>query len=109
MSLNGRDKRARIEQNAPTRSSSGEAIDAWSVYAVVWCKINTVSGGETFQGHQVHAEATSVMTCAYESAPLLTPAMRVVYNGRTFDILAALNRNERNREWRVELKERGLG
>jgi len=109
MSLNNLDKRVRIEQNTPTQSTSGEMIDAWSVYRVVYAALAPVSGGERFQGHQVHADANIAMTCRYPAAPDLTPAMRVLYNGRTFDILAALNWGERGVEWRIDLRERALG
>lgn len=109
MSLINLDKRARIEQNTPAQSGSGEMIDAWSLYKVVYCSIAPVSGGERYLGHQVAAEANSIMFCPYDSAPLVTPAMRVIYNNRIFDILSALNLNERNVEWRIDLKERALG
>ena len=103
------DKRVTIEQNAPAQSASGEMIDAWSTYRVLWAALSPVSGGERYQARQVHAEATSVMACWYESAPGITPAMRVRYGARTFDILAALNLREANLEWRLDLRERALG
>lgn len=98
--------RGTIEQNTPTRSASGEALDSWSTYASLWGELVPVSGGETFRGRQVLAEANSVLTFDWIDAQAVTPRMRVVFGARTFDVLAVRNVEERNRKVELQLRER---
>lgn len=96
-----------IQQNTPTRSSSGESIDSWSDFAASWwCELATVSGGETFRSKQVHAQADTLAIGRYVSG--VTPQMRVTYGSRTFDILLVDDVEQRHRELRLHLRERGI-
>ncbi len=104
-----RNCRVNIQQNTPTQSASGELVDNWSLYKTVWCSLSAVSGGERYIGRQVHAEANYAMNCLHQDAPLLTEKMRILCGHRQFDILLARNRDERGREWLLDLRERDRG
>lgn len=98
---------ARIEQNTPTRSDSGEAISAWSTFITTWpCELVGAGGGEAFRGRQTHASADHVAIGRYASG--VTAQMRVVVGSRTFDILRVDNVGNRYRELRLNLRERGI-
>lgn len=98
---------ATIQSNAPTRSSSGEAVEAWSAFvASWWCEITQVSGGESFRGRQVHANADSVASGRYVAG--VTPQMRLTHGGRTYQILSVNNLEKRGRELRLDLREYGV-
>ncbi len=98
---------ARIDQNAPTQDAIGGQVKAWSTYCATWpCELEQVKGGETYRGRIVHAAAEFVAVGAHVEG--VTPRMRVVLGSRTFEILAANNVRNRNRELRLDLRERGL-
>lgn len=96
-----------IEQNAPTRSGSGETLAAWTTYKTLWGELVQVQGGETFRSRQAHAEADYVLVYDYIDAPAPSTAMRFTTGGRFFDILAFDNVGQKNREMRLHLRERG--
>ncbi|WP_139121850.1 phage head closure protein, partial [Piscirickettsia litoralis] len=54
------------------------------------------AGRELFSAHQFYSEITHTVTLRY--TPGITPAMRVYFEGRYFEILSVINRDERNRE-----------
>jgi head-tail adaptor len=97
---------ATIQSNAPTQDTIGGTVDAWSTFGEWWCELVQVKGGEAFRGRAVHASADSVASGHY--MPGVTRQMRVLLDGRTFDILDVNNVENRNRELRLELRERRL-
>jgi len=84
----------------PDRSPEGdpEPAVAFETIARRWAKLEPVSGNETWQQQQVQAEVTHTLTLRYLAS--LTPACRVLYQGRVFHLVSCLNVGERN-EWTV--------
>lgn len=97
-----------FETNTPTRSSSGESVASWSTYKTAWGELQQVRGGETFRSRQVHADADSVFVFDWIDAPAVTSSMRATSGSRVFDVLAVNNIGDRNRQVRVDLRERGV-
>ena len=96
-----------IQQNAPTQDAIGAEVKSWSTHtASWWCELAQVNGGEAFRGRTVHASADSVAVGRYVTG--VTPRMRLTLGARTFEVLAVNNVENRNRELRLELKERNL-
>ncbi len=98
---------AKIQKSTPTRDASGGEVAAWAdQVASWWCELAQVSGGQVFRGHGVHGQATHVAIGRYAAG--VTSEMRVTLGARTFDILNAQDFENRGRELRLELKERGV-
>lgn len=80
--------RITIEQNTPTRDSFGTEVEAWSTLATVWSRHEVLSGGETIVQRQAGASLNHRFTIRRRTD--VTPAMRVSWSGRYFDIAAVL-------------------
>lgn len=78
------DRRIVIEQNTPTRSSSGAEKAAWTTLATVWAKVMEQRGREFFGSQTVVGEAKAVFRIRHRSD--VTRAMRISYNGEIWDI-----------------------
>ncbi len=98
--------KATIEANTPTQDSMGGEVESWAAFATWWCELAQVKGGETFRGRVVHAAADLVGVGRHVSG--VTPRHRLTLGARVFDILAVNNVENRNRELRLDLKERAL-
>jgi SPP1 family predicted phage head-tail adaptor len=94
-----------IEQNTPSRDASGYSTDAWTTFATAWAKIESMTGREYLGNEQVKSETTHKFIFRYIDGVL--PAMRISWDGRTFDIQSALNVDERDRHTVVMAVERG--
>lgn len=102
------DRQVTLQVNTPAADTFGSAgTDAWAnvvTDATPWAAIEAVGGSENFQGDRVHAEATHLIRLRYRSD--LTPAHRVTFGARTFDILRVFEGHRRDRETHLVVKER---
>lgn len=100
--------RITIQESTPTQDSFGEVDDDWSEFATRWARVVTGGGvsraRERFANDAKYAEADVRFELRHIDG--VTPEMRVVYDGRTFDIIAAENVNERDRETHIMATER---
>jgi SPP1 family predicted phage head-tail adaptor len=85
MQLGDLDRRIRIEQCTYTTDSVGQRIAVWSTLITVWAKIVYESGNEKYEANQKVAERIVKFIVRYRT---LNETMRVVYDGRVYDILA---------------------
>lgn len=91
-------ERITIEQPATTQNAVGETVLAWSTFATVWAKVESLSGREAerygeivgFSGHKVTIRALAGVSTS----------MRVIYRNRTLEVGAI---NEFDRVWYMEL------
>lgn len=91
-------ERITIEQPATTQNAVGETVLAWSTFATVWAKVQSLSGREAerygeivgFSGHKVTIRALAGVSTS----------MRVIYRNRTLEVGAI---NEFDRVWYMEL------
>lgn len=98
---------AAIEAVTQTQDAIGGEVKAWAALCASWpCELVQVSAGETFRGRQVHGRANYVAVGRYVAG--VTTKHRVTLSGRTFEILAANNVENRGRELRLDLLERGV-
>lgn len=95
--------RVTIQQKSVTRDSFGAETVSWTDVAVVWAAIEPLQGREFFSAQQVNAEVTTRIRIRYRSG--ITPAMRVLFGSRAFDIQGIINIEERNRELHLMCKE----
>ena len=95
-------QRVRLERKRVTgRDKDGGEIVAWDEIATRAAAVEPLSGRERFAAQQVQAEVTHRVRLRHPSG--VTPEMRVVLvdhgqADRNFNILAALNPEERSRE-----------
>ena len=85
----------------PTYGTSGD----WDAVVTNWpCEVLAVRGGETVRGRQVAANTTHVLYGEYHGGASITPEMKCVINGTTYQIVSALDMDGQRREIRVELQ-----
>lgn len=95
--------RVTIQQCTETQNSYGEAVKEWTDYATVWASVEPAKGREFWESQQVNAEITGTVVMRYLAG--VKSKMRVLYDGRVFEILAVINPDERNRELQLAVKE----
>lgn len=82
-----RRNRIRIETPTATRSAAGAEVWTWSRFTEVWAKVsyvNAKSGEDVEANHSVNSTAVT-FDIAYRDD--LDETMRIVFDGRNFDIL----------------------
>lgn len=90
--------RQRIVIEAPTyeQDSSGEQVPSWDDYAAVAAAAEPTRGREFFAAAGIHAEAPMLFVIRYLNG--VTPLMRVVYDGDTWEIKSVVDWREQHRE-----------
>jgi len=88
--------RITIQQATETLSATGAVSLTWATLATVWAERMDLSGREFFQASQVNAEKTVKFRIRYRAD--LTAKMRVVHEGKTYDLAAALDEKGRKIE-----------
>lgn len=88
-----------IQSNTRANNAFGEPVETWADYAVRWAEIKAEKGTETFTSDQEVNKHTALFTIRYDSiTKLITEDMRVSFNSKIYDIEAAINYNEMNKE-----------
>lgn len=93
-----------IQQRSDSQNSYGEQANTWTTFAEVRASVEPLQGREFFASQQMQAEVTTRFRIRYLDG--VTADMRISYDGRTFDIQAVLNPNERGRELHIMAVER---
>ncbi|HXC40330.1 MAG TPA: phage head closure protein [Burkholderiales bacterium] len=89
-------KRITIESPTETQNSVGETTQTWSTFAVLWADMERLTGSEKIAAAQVNAGADTRITARWTAG--VTEKMRIRYGSRMFQIVSALNVDERNQE-----------
>ena len=84
-------------------ATTGEPAETWSPAGAVWALVEPLAGQELFEAKRIQPEVTHRVTIRYGSD--VTTRDRLVWDGRTFGILSALNIEERRREVQLSCKE----
>jgi SPP1 family predicted phage head-tail adaptor len=82
--------RIMIEVATLTPNTFSEPAKTWSTFATVWANVQPVSGAEPFIPEQFAPIVNYRIDMWFLDG--VTPEMRVNWNGRLFDILAAMGR-----------------
>lgn len=91
------------QQEQTTPDGMGGQTRAWATVATVRAFIKPTTGNERWHAMRTEANVTHRIFMRYRSD--LTPAMRIVYNGRAFQVKAVLNIEERNKWLEVHATE----
>jgi SPP1 family predicted phage head-tail adaptor len=95
-----------IQQAASSTSVRGGVSQTWSTHQRVWGSVEALSGSEGLAAMQRWGSVTTRIRIRYLSS--VTPAHRVIYGSRTFDILAAVDPDGRRVEMHLMCVERNL-
>lgn len=98
-----------IQRLTGARDSTGNETATWATFAQIYAWIEPFigsarSGREDFSGGQIQGLDYTRFHIRYLAG--ITPKDQVLYDGRTFDIGAVNNKDERNFEMELLCKER---
>ncbi|WP_374711533.1 phage head closure protein [Symbiobacterium terraclitae] len=96
-------QRVTLQQHVVGQDEYGQPIDTWQDVATVWAAVEPLRGREYFAAHQVQAEVTTRIRIRYRRG--IRPEMRVLYDGRVFNILSVIDPEERHRELQLMCRE----
>ena len=91
--------RVTIERATTAQTDTGAMAKTWGSIGQVWAEIVPMRGDEQIQGMQLTAAVTHTIRMRRTGAAAsLTPADRITYAGRTFDLTSTVDIGERGRE-----------
>lgn len=96
-------KRVIIQQRSQTQDDYGQPLQTWTDVATVYAGIEPLNGRELLAAQAVNSEVSHNVTMRYRSG--ITPAMRLNYQGRLFNIHTILDENERHRMLTLQCSE----
>lgn len=86
-----------INSDEPTiTNDDGYQIDNWINFWTCWAFIKNVNGREFFQAQACNSSASCRMNIRYKKE--ISSKMRVIYNGKIFNILYVDDINEAHKE-----------
>ena len=91
--------RVELQEATETRGDYGDVTREWSTIATRWAGIEPMSGREIMQADQVNAKLSHRVRMRYDAD--VTPAKRLKFGSRIFDISSVINRDEKNAELEV--------
>lgn len=92
-----------IQAKSVTRDAFNAEVITWTTHATVWAEAVPISGREYVALRAAQSDISIRFRLRY--LPGVSTAMRVLWNGQTYDIVEAINVNARNTE--LELLCRG--
>ena len=101
-------QRVTIERNDESATGSfGDRTPAWVTVATRWASVVPLRGREYLAAHQVQAEVTHRIFLRHDSVTsAVTPKHRLKIGARVFDVLSAVDIEERGREVEIMAVER---
>ena len=97
MDIGKLDKRITLQSRSATLDDYGQQSNSWTDVATVWANIKPVSGREKMKAMQVDSILSHTVAVRYNATfmpPRTVDAWRIVYNGRYFNIIAAMDLEE---------------
>jgi SPP1 family predicted phage head-tail adaptor len=77
-------RRVTIQQRATGKDADGQPSETWQDLLSCWAAIRPLGGRELLLAKSVQAESTHEVTMRYRTT--VTAGMRIVYEGRIFNI-----------------------
>ena len=94
-----------VLRSTPTQDASGQPIDAWSLVKTIWVHLFETEGAKVGNIEGTIAERNYQAEMITDAGLALTTRDRLKYGTRNFEILAVINREQRNRTTELRLKE----
>lgn len=86
------DKRMILQAPTIARADDGAETITWTTLATIWAGIRTLRGREYWQAQQVNSDVTHEVLIRYRAR--LSPRFRLIFEGRTLEILSIQNADE---------------
>jgi SPP1 family predicted phage head-tail adaptor len=96
-------KRCTIQEKQSTQGGSGAEVINWVEVVTVWCSPEPLRGQEYLEASRLQADLDIRFRIRYHEG--IRPAMRVLYDGRTFNIVSVIHVKEQRREMQLMCKE----
>ena len=88
-------KRVTVQNVTRTADGQGGFTETWTDHADVWCSIEPVKAWERYQAAQLQAPVTHKIVMRYNRG--VTPASRLKFGDRIFNVKEVINRMEESR------------
>lgn len=85
--------RVALQKKEITEDELKQQSETWTDIATVWAAVEPLSGREYFAAEQVNTENSVKITIRYKKG--ITTDMRIVYDGKIFEVISILNPKER--------------
>lgn len=97
--------RHQVTVKSPTHASDGMGgvTTTWGTVTVCWASVEPLRGREWVESHLENADVTGRIIMRYKSGIL--PTYQVYFGSRTFEVLSVINKDERNREMELMVRE----
>lgn len=95
--------RVEIQSVTEVLDTHGEAIETWITDAIVWGRVEPLSGAERFQAKTISPETSHRILIRYR--PGVTSKHRLVHRDRVLGIESVLNLDERNETLEILARE----
>jgi SPP1 family predicted phage head-tail adaptor len=86
------DKRMILQAPTIARADDGAETITWTSLATIWAGIRSLRGREYWQARQVNSDVSHEVTIRYRAR--ISPRFRLIFEGRTFEILTIINSDE---------------
>jgi SPP1 family predicted phage head-tail adaptor len=87
-------QRIMIQQPDNTSDDAGGIVKSWADLSPAWAEIEPLSAGESFQAERMQSATIHRITIRFRDD--VTTAMRILFEGRIFNIRAITNLLERD-------------
>ena len=87
-------ERVTIQQAAESRNALGETVQSWGTFAERWASVEGVTAREALAAGQLEVSITHRVRLRYVAG--LTQQMRLIWRGRTLEIVSLLEHNNRS-------------
>lgn len=87
--------RVTIQQLTRVEDEGGGYEENWADVATVWAAIKPLQGNERYEAQQVQSTLTHKVTIRYRVG--IKPQMRIMYQGRIFNIESVIDIDEHHR------------
>ncbi len=94
-----RNCRVAYERRSTSQDAIGQQVATWTEIGTDMVSIKPLRGGEFFARSGEVSDVTHQIETLYRASITLTPADRIRYGARYFNIQSVINKDERNREW----------
>ena len=97
------DKRITFQRLTTTTNENGFEVETLEDFKTVWAKVSNLHGREYFEAAAVQRENTVKFTIRY--LPDVNPSMKILYQGRKYNITSIDNIKYQNRYMEIKAQE----
>lgn len=93
-------KKIQIQHCTETKDEIGNTVQEWTLFHEVWAETKTVGGKEYYAAAQVNSQNDVIFKMRYSRvlSVQLSSEIRIVYNGKIYNVKSIEDTNEQHRE-----------